>query len=335
MPCQQGVLVHRHSEIRERRSVKILFIAWAIFSVIILANYTANLTSFLTVQVGLLKQCTWLAHSKWHAPTASTSYRLQSVTTEVNSLEDLFLSHKPFGTAKYSEMQAYFETSTDPLARSLADRMILYSGGALLMEWLPPGCTRGNVSSSIHPARQTALDPLVICIADVSEALEDLESGKIAAYIHISSYIKHLASHPPCHFEIAEDEFGPGILVLGMPKNSSYTSAMKIALLSLMEDGTFTGAWDICGVRQGSPLYSATLAQLRALTMPWLDAAPPPFSSITSEHGQCAAVQRRWLASGCEDHASATIGNASLDVADLWGVFLVLVSQALMFDDQS
>ncbi len=62
-------------------SVKLLFIAWAIFSVIMMTSYTANLTAHLTVA---------------------------QLTTQINSLRDLSLDRGFFGVPGGSSIESYF-----------------------------------------------------------------------------------------------------------------------------------------------------------------------------------------------------------------------------------
>eukprot|EP00882_Tetradesmus_deserticola_P022192 GHRQ01024084.1.p1 GENE.GHRQ01024084.1~~GHRQ01024084.1.p1 ORF type:complete len:364 (+),score=196.80 GHRQ01024084.1:126-1094(+) len=77
-------------------AVKIVYIAWAVFCVIMLAAYTANLTANMTVsQLGV-------------------SYK---------SLQDLARSSMPFGVPADSSIAAYFYNSTDQAARMLLPLM--------------------------------------------------------------------------------------------------------------------------------------------------------------------------------------------------------------------
>lgn len=78
-------------------SVKVVFVAWAIFCVIMLSAYTANLTANITVnQIGL----------------------------SVTSLQDLAKMSQPFGVPADSSVSAYFSSSTDRGALALRHKMV-------------------------------------------------------------------------------------------------------------------------------------------------------------------------------------------------------------------
>jgi ABC-type amino acid transport substrate-binding protein len=80
-------------------AVKIMFVCWAVFSVIMLAAYTANLTANLTVS---------------------------QLSTTIKTLAELKQSGHLFGVPADSSVAKYFKDSSDSLASSLAPSMIEY-----------------------------------------------------------------------------------------------------------------------------------------------------------------------------------------------------------------
>lgn len=77
-------------------SVKVMFVSWAIFSVIMLSAYTANLTANLTVN---------------------------QMATPIKTLSDLKQSFLPFGVPAQSSVSTYFSNGSDQGARGLHSKM--------------------------------------------------------------------------------------------------------------------------------------------------------------------------------------------------------------------
>lgn len=93
-------------------SVKVMFVAWAIFCVIMLSTYTASLTANLTVnQIG----------------------------TSIKSLSDLASAPQPFGVPAESSVSAYFSSSSDQGATSLRPKMVEYADSGSAVEALRDG----------------------------------------------------------------------------------------------------------------------------------------------------------------------------------------------------
>lgn len=80
-------------------AVKIMFVAWAIFCVIMLSAYTANLTAKLTVN---------------------------QLAAPVQTLADLALTSSRFAVPLDSTVTTYFVSSVDKYARMLRPRMVEY-----------------------------------------------------------------------------------------------------------------------------------------------------------------------------------------------------------------
>eukprot|EP00878_Enallax_costatus_P044544 GHUV01053208.1.p1 GENE.GHUV01053208.1~~GHUV01053208.1.p1 ORF type:complete len:468 (+),score=104.28 GHUV01053208.1:524-1927(+) len=78
-------------------SVKVMFVSWAIFCVIMLSAYTANLTANLTVN---------------------------QMASAIKSLSDLKESSLPFGVPAQSSISSYFSNSSDQAARALHAKMM-------------------------------------------------------------------------------------------------------------------------------------------------------------------------------------------------------------------
>ncbi len=85
-----------------------------------------------------------------------------------------------------------------------------------------------------------------------TEGQAAVRAGNISAFITDWPVVTYMAQQQPCDLTVGSDTFGPGALVLGLPKNSSsLAQALNTALLNLIEEGFITSEWG-CVV---CPLY--------------------------------------------------------------------------------
>jgi len=157
-------------------STRLVFIGWGIVSVILLATYTANLTAGLTVS---------------------------QLATPFKTLDEM--ARDPlvrFGVVENGSIEAYFRSSSDRVARSLVDRMMLYPNNAA-------------------------------CVGAVQDRRNDVYAAMLDYPVAV-----WWASQPPCDLALGADTFGPGALVLAFPRGSPLAAPLSAALMRLTDDGT-------------------------------------------------------------------------------------------------
>ncbi|WIA38210.1 hypothetical protein OEZ86_001556 [Tetradesmus obliquus] len=138
--------------------VKLLFIAWAIFSVIMLAAYTANLTANLTVN---------------------------QLAVQIGSLADLAQSSAFFGVPADSSVSSYFTSSLDKAALLLRPRMIEYKDTDDGVADVRRGKIAAFVTDHINALYFTQVKP-----CDLALGSEVVGSGSLVLGLHPNSTIR-------------------------------------------------------------------------------------------------------------------------------------------------
>ncbi|GBF96895.1 hypothetical protein Rsub_09900 [Raphidocelis subcapitata] len=156
-------------------SVKLLFVCWTVFSVVVLACYTANLTAHFTVS---------------------------TLTSTVNSLQDIRMSGRPFGAMRNSAESLFINKALDPVVASIRPQLRAFD--------------------------------------DHADALAALRSGEIIALVEDAGTVTGFTQARPCDIGMASETFGSRQSVIALQPNSTLAVPLSQAILELEAQGVMT-----------------------------------------------------------------------------------------------
>jgi ABC-type amino acid transport substrate-binding protein len=205
-------------------AVKIMFVCWAVFSVIMLCAYTANLTANLTVS---------------------------QLSTTIKSLAELKQSGHLFGVPADSSVAGYFKNSSDALAATLVPNMIEYRDADDAVRDVRAGKIAAYASDYLGE-RKAGMEgggdllgrfcfqqqPLVAATPRHMQTPRSKNTPHPLPPPHpiVTTVVKGYASMPPCDLHVSGDDlFGPGQLTFGLPLHSKLTAKLDVGLIKLAE----------------------------------------------------------------------------------------------------
>ncbi|KAK9918578.1 hypothetical protein WJX75_005119 [Coccomyxa subellipsoidea] len=215
-------------------ATRIFAIAFAFFSVIIMAAYTANFASILTV--------------------------LQ-VSQPIQSLKDLTSRNGTIAINPSGATKNFFDNTKDAISADAGSRRL----------YVPD-----TVSAAVR-------------------------NGDADAYVTDEATLQWYAGRQPCDLLVQGDNFGPGVLVYGLQRNSPFTKPINNAMLELYENGrldTLKRQWnqDVsqCGDQNSNTITNTrlTVTQMTGPLYMLLVFAGAAFLWASGEHVAAAIAKR-------------------------------------------